>query len=93
VKGCVTDGYSFFSSHAATSFAMATFVFLSLRKKYVSAIVFIWAILYAYSRIYLGVHFFGDVILGVIFGIFCGWFAYKIQNIVFGKKLTVCKFN
>ena len=61
--------YSFASSHASNSFALATFLWLLLRKKegWVSYL-FIWAAVVAYSRIYLGVHFPGDVITGALVG-------------------------
>lgn len=78
VKGYKAQSFSFLSSHAATSFLLATFIHLSLRKKYLSVLFFLWAIIYSYSRIYLGVHFFGDVLCGALLGIACGIFIYKI---------------
>ena len=66
--------YGFFSAHAANSFALATFFYFSFRKissnfKY----LFLWAIIVSYSRIYIGVHFPGDVIIGLCFGIITGY--------------------
>ena len=66
--------YGFFSAHAANSFALATFFYFSFRKfssnfKY----LFLWAIIVSYSRIYIGVHFPGDVIIGSCFGIITGY--------------------
>ncbi|MDR0420235.1 MAG: phosphatase PAP2 family protein [Prevotellaceae bacterium] len=72
VKGYCAKAFSFLSSHAATSFLIATFVHATLRKKYISVLIFLWAFVYSYSRIYLGVHFFGDVLCGAFLGIFCG---------------------
>jgi undecaprenyl-diphosphatase len=72
VKKYTAESFSFVSSHAATSFTIATFVYASLRKKWISILIFLWAFVYSYSRIYLGVHFFGDVLCGAVFGIFCG---------------------
>ena len=65
----------FFSAHAANSFALATFFYFSFRKfssnfKY----LFFWAIIVSYSRIYIGVHFPGDIIIGSCFGIITGYF-------------------
>ena len=86
VKGYKATAYSFFSSHAATSFAIAVYVFLSLRRKYISTFILIWAILYSYSRIYLGVHFLGDVICGMIFGTVCAWAMYKLKCYIAKEK-------
>jgi undecaprenyl-diphosphatase len=71
VRGYTANSYSFLSSHAATSFIIAVFVCLSLRKKYISVFILLWAFLYSYSRIYLGVHFFGDVLCGALLGTIC----------------------
>ncbi|MDR2652861.1 MAG: phosphatase PAP2 family protein [Prevotellaceae bacterium] len=72
VKNYTADSFSFVSSHAATSFAIAIFVHARLRKNYISILVFLWAFVYSYSRVYLGVHFFGDVLSGAILGMLFG---------------------
>jgi len=67
--------YGFYSSHASNIFAIAAFV-ISLHKKHCPSLylgIFLWAGLIAYSRIYLGVHYPGDVIAGAIAGSFLGW--------------------
>ena len=68
--------YGFISSHAANAFGYAIFMSLLFRNKLFSIVIFIWAILQAYSRIYLGVHFITDIIPGIIVGLFFGWFVY-----------------
>jgi undecaprenyl-diphosphatase len=62
--------YGFVSSHAANMFAIATYMALALKSKikYSGLLLFLWALLIIYSRIYLGVHFPGDVIAGSILG-------------------------
>lgn len=62
--------YGFVSSHAANMFAIATFMFLSLRKKikHIGIYLYLWASLIIYSRIYLGVHFPADIIGGALLG-------------------------
>lgn len=69
LKGC-GGKYGFASSHASNSFAVAMFAWLMLKQniKYIW-LLFPWATLVAYSRIYLGVHFPGDIVVGAILGI------------------------
>jgi len=62
--------FSFFSAHASNSFALATFFsFLFKNLKYLRIIVLFLAILIAYSRIYIGVHYPLDVITGASVGL------------------------
>lgn len=60
--------YGFPSCHAANSFALATFMALVLRKRSFTAFIFLWAVLNSYSRIYLGVHYPGDLLAGAAVG-------------------------
>ncbi len=70
--------YGFPSSHAGNSFAIATFLSLLFRNKFLTGTMFFWAILCSYSRIYLGVHFPGDITVGAICGVLLGWLSYVI---------------
>jgi undecaprenyl-diphosphatase len=81
--------YGFASSHAANTIGTATFVFLLLRKIY-SCIgwIFLWAVFVAYTRIYLGVHYPGDIIAGGLVGAFFGWIFYLVTKKV-AIKLNV----
>ncbi len=61
--------FSFFSGHASTSFTVIVLAYLFLRKRWKWAwLLFIWPVLFSYSRIYLGVHFPMDIIVGAIIG-------------------------
>lgn len=62
--------YGFVSSHAANAFAFAFLSLLLLKNKLYSILIIIWAIIVSYSRIYLGVHYPGDILGGAILGIF-----------------------
>ncbi len=72
--------YAFFSSHAANSFGVATFPALTLRNRLSTLTLFLWACLTSYSRIYLGFHYPSDILVGLLFGIFTGWFVYKLER-------------
>lgn len=60
--------YGFPSCHAANSFALATFIALTFKKWPIVTTIFIWATINSLSRIYLGVHYPGDLIVGAIVG-------------------------
>ena len=72
--------YGFFSAHASNSFSLAIFFGLFLRSSYRLLILLfaIYAFLISYSRIYLGVHYPIDILVGTIFGIINAIVLYKI---------------
>ena len=70
--------YGFVSGHATNSFGIATFVSLLFKNKWVSFSAFLWAILNAYSRVYLGVHFISDIVGGMVLGILLALIAYQL---------------
>ena len=72
-------GFSFFSGHASSSFSVTTFVVLFLRKHFKWVYLFyIWPILFAMSRVYVGVHFPIDLITGALVGMFSAWLFYRL---------------
>lgn len=78
--------YGFISSHASNSFALAFFTSLLFKNKYYSILIFIWAVLIAYSRIYLGVHYPADVFFGAIWGVFLAFLIYRITKNLIRKE-------
>ncbi|GIL21694.1 MAG: phosphatase PAP2 family protein [Bacteroidota bacterium] len=70
--------FGFSSGHAANTFGVSLFVWLILHShiRWIGAI-FIWATIMTYTRIYLGVHFPGDILVGGLIGLTCGWLSYK----------------
>lgn len=74
--------FGFISSHAANFFCMATFLGLLLRPKIkrIMLLLFIWAAVVSYSRIYLGVHYPSDILAGAILGSFIGLIGFNIFN-------------
>jgi len=65
--------YGFISSHAANTFGIAILSAGLLKNKYFSWFIFAWASLVSYSRIYLGVHYPGDILGGAVLGLLIGW--------------------
>ena len=72
--------YGFISSHAANAFGFATLLALIFKNKLFTWMIFIWATITAYTRIYLGVHFISDIIPGIISGIVFGFFVYWLYK-------------
>ena len=80
--------YTFFSAHSANAFGLATSTYLGLRmdnrRKYDRYAIFMytWATLVAVSRIFVGKHYLGDVIVGIcvgiVVGLFFAWMARKL---------------
>ena len=60
--------YGFPSCHAANTFMLATFISLLARNRFLIGWMFVWAVLNCLSRIYLGVHYPGDILYGAIIG-------------------------
>lgn len=81
VNGYKGGLYGFASSHAANSFGVAMFLWLAFRKsKPWIWVLFVWALLLTYTRIYLGVHYPGDILVGGLVGIGCAGFSYYLYN-------------
>ena len=80
VNGYRGGMYGFVSSHAANAFAAATFLSLVIRRRAVMISLFTWALLQCYSRVYLGVHYPGDILGGLIVGILVGWLVWRLMQ-------------
>ncbi len=88
VNGYRGGNYGFLSNHAANVFAFACFSALLFKHAPYSLSIFAWAGLVSFSRLYLGVHFLGDILAGAIFGILSGLAFYAIcQLFTSGQKV------
>ena len=77
--------FGFISSHASNVFGVATLISLWIKKRWLTAILVIWALVVSYSRVYLGVHYPLDVIAGGMWGAGCGWLMYFLFKWTMGK--------
>ncbi len=77
-----SKSFSFFSGHAANTMAVAVFLYQVFKPKYRYLwLLFAWPIVFAYTRIYLGLHFPSDILCGFLFGTLTG----KTSSIVYLK--------
>jgi undecaprenyl-diphosphatase len=78
VNGKCGGLYGFVSSHAANTFGVAMLLLLIIKKNWFTVLVLVWATLVSYSRIYLGVHYPGDILGGTMLGMLCGYLVYLL---------------
>lgn len=77
VNGYKGGLYGFASSHAANTFAIAFLIWRVFKDiSPWTALLFLWAFVMSYTRIYLGVHYPGDILVGALVGILSGWFGF-----------------
>ena len=72
--------YGFPSCHAANTFALACFVMLLFKNKALTTFFMLWAIVTCYTRIYVGVHYPGDLLFGTVVGFAAGAITYGIYR-------------
>jgi undecaprenyl-diphosphatase len=84
------SSFSFFSGHAANTMAVATFLYLILKDKFkYFGLLFLWPLIFAYSRIYLGLHYPGDIFSGYFFGAIFGFLMFKFYQIAQKRNFPV----
>ena len=91
----IVDGYrggiyGFPSCHAANSFALATFLSFLFRTRWVITTAFLWAAINSYSRLYIGVHYVGDLLVGSLIGITFAFALYYTSRYV---AVTTLSYN
>lgn len=70
--------YGFFSAHAANTFSIAVFFSLLVRQRLLTIFLVCWSLINCYTRLYLGVHYPGDILVGLCWGGFVGWLVYQV---------------
>lgn len=90
VNGYRGGAYGFPSCHAANSFALAVFASSMIKQRSFTVFILSWAAINCYSRIYLGVHYPGDLIVGAIVGSIVGYACWALAEYSF-KSLFAAK--
>lgn len=88
-KGLAGGRYGFVSSHAANTFGVATFLTPVLKKyrPWMAIVLFLWAVISSYSRIYIGFHYPGDILCGALLGTLIGLIFWKLFQLVVVRKV------
>lgn len=93
----IVDGYrggrhGFFSAHAANTFSIAVFFSLLIRNSVASAFLIFWSLVNCWTRMYLGVHYPGDILCGLIWGGLMGLIVYYIYYKINARMATGMRF-
>jgi undecaprenyl-diphosphatase len=80
--------FGFVSSHASNAFGIAIFSILTIRKIGYSMFILSWALLVSYSRIYLGVHYPGDILGGILLGLIIGFLTFVLLSEILKRVTT-----
>lgn len=77
VDGYRGGKYGFFSAHASNTFSIAVFFSLLIRQRLFTIFMVSYSFINCYTRLYLGVHYPGDITVGLLWGGLVGWGVYK----------------
>ena len=88
-KGMAGGKYGFVSSHAANTFGIAAFLTPALRKyrPWTAIVLYLWAFISSYSRIYIGYHYPGDILCGALLGMLIGLILWKAFQLIVVRKV------
>ena len=84
--------YGFFSAHAANTFSVAIFFSLVVRHRILTIFMVTWSLVNCWTRMYLGVHYPGDILCGLIWGAIVGTTAYAIYMRFSPNYQTMSRF-
>jgi len=76
VNGYRGGNYGFFSAHASNTFSIAMFFSLLMRHRLFVCFMVAWSLINCWTRLYLGVHFPGDILCGLLWGGVVGTLVY-----------------
>lgn len=89
VHGHTSSMYGFCSSHASNTCGIAMLTALLFRNRVYSWVIGSWAALNCYSRMYMGVHYPGDILCGALAGLLIGYLCYRLYLWCVTKELKM----
>jgi len=93
VDGYRGGNYGFFSAHAANTFSIAIFFWWLVRSRLLTCAMVIWSLTNCWTRLYLGVHYPGDILVGLCWGAFAGSVAYWFYQRIARRFSTGMNFT
>jgi len=78
VDGYRGGNYGFFSAHASNTFSIALFFSLLMRNRLFTVFMVCWSLTNCWTRLYLGVHYPGDITVGLLWGALVGYGVYRL---------------
>ena len=78
VNGYRGGNYGFFSAHASNTFSLALFFSLLMRHRLFVVFMVSWSLINCWTRLYLGVHYPGDILVGLCWGSIVGYSVYRL---------------
>ncbi len=88
VNGYRGGDYGFFSAHASNTFSIAFFFCWLVRSPLLSMALVVWSFVNCYTRMYLGVHYPGDILVGVLWGATVGGMVYMVYRRIYRRLST-----
>ncbi|MBP7984836.1 MAG: phosphatase PAP2 family protein [Bacteroidaceae bacterium] len=92
VNGYRGGMYGFFSSHAANTFSICIFLCMVIRNKILTLGLLSWSLINCWTRIYLGVHYPGDILCGLVWGFVVGMSVYLLYRFLYKRISTDMNF-
>ena len=80
VRGYRGGRFGFFSGHACNTMCMAVFLSMLFRSAKVTLVLIFWSLTTTFTRLYLGVHYLGDVCVGWCVGVMLGLLFYYLMR-------------
>ncbi len=77
--------YGFFSAHASNTFSVAVFFSLLVRSRVLTGFLLLYSFVNCWTRLYLGVHYPGDVLIGLLWGGFTGTWVWFLHQYIVGR--------
>ena len=85
VDGYRGGSYGFFSAHASNTFSIAVFFSLLMRQRLFTIFMVGWSLVNCYTRLYLGVHYPGDILVGLLWGGLVGYGVHRLHAVAYRR--------